>query len=442
MGLTLRGGTVLVSLDPPRLVHGDVVVDGGRVVAVGAAGGTAAGPARDCSGCLILPGQVNAHTHLYSALARGMPYRLPPPRNFLQILQRVWWRLDRALDEASLRASALLGGLEALLAGTTTLIDHHASPNAIDGALDVIAEALETLGVRSVLCYEVTDRDGPERARAGLAENRRFLRRRHPLTRGLAGAHASFTLSEETLAECVAVARAAGVGVHIHVAEDLADQRDALARFERRVVRRLADAGALDGGALLAHCVHVDEEEVALIQAHRATVAHNARSNMHNSVGRAPVGRLGGRVVLGTDGIGGDMFAEGRAAYWRAREDDIAVGVDWPLRRLAAAAALAGRLFGEPLLGRLEPGAPADLVVLAYLPPTPLAAENVAGHWVFGLSAAQVRDVVVAGELVVADRQPTRVDRAAVVAEATAQAARLWQRLEALGPHPYEPAGT
>lgn len=438
MSLALCGGTVLASLDAPRLVHTDVVIEGDRIATVGPA--PEGVPRRDCSGCLIIPGNVCAHTHLYSALARGMPYRLPAPANFVEILQRVWWRLDRALDGAAVRASALAGGMDALLSGTTALIDHHASPNAIDGSLDVLAEALEALGLRSVLCYEVTDRDGPARAQAGVAENRRFQASRRRLTRGLVGAHASFTLSDHTLAACVDCARAAGLGLHIHVAEDAADQDDALARFGRRVVHRLAEAGALERGAILAHCVHVNADEISAIKTAGACVAHNARSNMNNAVGHTPVGPFGDRIVLGTDGIGGDMFAESQCAYWRARDDDVMLGMAWPIERLAAGAQMVGRLFGEPLLGRVVAGAPADLAVLRYAPPTPLYDQNVAGHWVFGLSARIVRDVVVAGELVVADGRLTRVDQEEIVAGAVVQAERLWRRLDEIGPHEFEPA--
>ena len=439
MTLVLVGGSVLTALDPPAVVRAGVVMDAGRITQVGAA--PAGTPTRDCSGCLVIPGNVCGHTHIYSALARGMPYRLAPPANFLQILQRVWWRLDRALDAETIRASARAAGLDALLAGTTTLIDHHASPNAIDGSLDILADALEELGLRSVLGYEVTDRDGPERARAGVAENRRFLKSPRRLTRGLVGAHASFTLSVETLAACVEVARTTGRGIHIHIAEDPADERDALARFGRRVVHRLADAGALDERAILAHCIHVDANEIEAIRASGATVAHNARSNMNNAVGRAPVARLGERVVLGTDGIGGDMFAESQTAYWRAREEDVFLPIDWPLARMAETGRLAGRIFGEPLLGRIEPGAPADLTVLAYATPTPWHEGNVAGHWVFGLSGRYVRDVVVAGELVLADRRLTRVDQDHLLVEARRQADRLWRRLDEIGPHEFTPAG-
>jgi putative selenium metabolism protein SsnA len=441
MTSALTGGTVLASLSPPRLVEGDVVFEGSHIVAVGEAPPDA--NRRDCSGCLIIPGNVCAHMHLYSALARGMPFDLEPPRNFVQILQRIWWRLDRALDLDLVRVSTLLGGMEALLSGTTTLVDHHASPDAIDGSLDVMADALDELGIRSVLCYEVTDRDGPERAESGLEENRRFLKgaSARPLTRGMVGAHASFTLSEETLAGCVDIAREQQSGLHIHVAEDRADEADAEARFGMPVVDRLAAAGVLSDGTLLAHCVHLTGPEIDLVRRSGATVAHNPRSNMNNGVGRAPIRQLGERVALGTDGIGADMFAESQAGFWRLREEDLSVGPDWCLERLVEGARFIRPIFDGQAFGRLEPDAPADLVVLDYEVPTPIHAGNVAGHWAFGLGSNHVRDVLVNGELVVADRRLVRMDQDEIAALATAAAERLWARLEGIRPHPFEPAG-
>jgi putative selenium metabolism protein SsnA len=417
---------IVVSLDPVHLAAGDLWVDGGRI----------AEPRRGTriatDGLLVVPGNVCAHTHLYSALARGMPYTLEPPQSFLQILQRVWWRLDRALDEETIRASALVGGMEALLSGTTTLVDHHASPNAIDGSLDVIEESLRSLGIRSVLCYETSDRDGPEYAVAGLVENRRFLDRARrepppPLARAMVGAHASFTLSDETLAECAELGP-----LHVHAAEDGVD---------RGAVARLASVGALDEHTLLAHGVHLGDEELELVRETHATVAHNARSNMNNAVGRAPVGSIGPRLALGTDGIGCDMFEESRAAFFRLREDDLGTGPDWPLARLAESARLAGRMFGEPLLGTLQRGAPADLVVLDYPPPAPVRNSTFAGHWIFGLSSRAVRDVMVAGEWVVRGRRLALSDQDGLAAFARDQAERLWARLAETPAHGFEPKG-
>ena len=412
---------IVRSLDPLRLDEGELWVDGDRVAEPGH------GARVDPGAGLVLPGNVCAHTHVYSALARGMPYALEPPRDFLQILQRVWWRLDRALDEESIRASALVGAMEALLSGTTTLVDHHASPNAIDGSLDVIADAFESLGVRSVLCYETSDRDGPERALAGVEENRRFIATKRPLTRGLIGAHASFTLSDETLLAC-----AEAGPLHIHAAEGVVDTG---------AVGRLARLGVLDEHTLLAHGIHVDDEELADFLASGATLAHNARSNMNNAVGRARVRDLGSRVALGTDGIGSDMFEESRAAWFRLHEDDLLAPWDFPLATLAESARLAGRIFGEPLLGTLEPGAPADLAVLDYVPPAPLGGGNLAGHWIFGLASRHVRDVMVGGRWVVRDRRLALVDQDALAAEARGAAERLWARLEATPVHTFESQG-
>jgi putative selenium metabolism protein SsnA len=421
----LTGATVVVSLDPLRIVETDLHVRDGRIAE------PESGPQRDCTGCLIVPGNVCSHTHLYSALARGMPYGLEPPESFLQILQRIWWRLDRALDEDAVRASALVGGMEALLSGTTTLVDHHASPNAIDGSLDAIEEALRGLGVRSVLCYETSDRDGPERARAGIEENRRFLERvrreQPPLARALVGAHASFTLSDETLAACAELGP-----LHVHAAEDGVDVG---------AVERLAAAGALGDRTLLAHGVHLGELELEHVRAAGASVAHNARSNMNNAVGRASLGELGRRVSLGTDGIGSDMFEESRTAYFRLREADAAAAAGWALAHLAASARLAGRIFDEPLLGTLEPGAPADLAVLDYVPPAPLDEASLAGHWIFGLSARHVRHVMVGGEWVVRDRRLALADQDELAAQARAEAARLWRRLDEIPAHTFEPIG-
>jgi putative selenium metabolism protein SsnA len=436
--LSLVGGTVVTSLSPPAVVRGDVTIEDGRIAHVG----TDWPPDRqrlDCRGCLVIPGLVCAHHHLYSSLARGMPYALEPPTNFVEILRRVWWRLDRALDAESTLASAWVGAYEALLAGTTTIVDHHASPSSISESLGQVLMGVASAGARSILCYEVSDRDGAKRAEEALAETRRFGRA-GPLVRTMVGAHASFTLSDETLAACVDLARDLDTGIHIHVAEDGADQRDALARFGKRVVPRLVDAGVLDERALLAHCIHLDDDEIAAVNASGATSVHNPRSNMSNGVGRARVGAFE-RLALGTDGISGDMFAEAQAGYWRARETDLGVSPQWALDRLGESARFAGSMFDEPLLGRVVPGAPADVIVVEYDPPTELTAETLASHFVFGLASTMVRHVLVAGGVVVHQHRLSRPPPWQDGDHVREAADGLWRRMAAIPEHPFVPEG-
>jgi putative selenium metabolism protein SsnA len=404
----------------------DIGVSGERI------GGREAGTGSvDASGCIVMPGNVCSHHHLYSALARGMPAPDTPPRTFPEILERVWWRLDRALDHETIRLSATLGALEAVKAGTTSIVDHHASPEAIDGSLDDVAIGLQEVGARAAICYEVTDRGGTDRARAGIAENVRFIRSdRWPLIRGMMGAHASFTVGDETLSALVGEARDAGAAVHIHLAEDDCDERDSLEKYGVRTAHRLADKGALREGDLVAHGVHLDDSEIETVRASGAWIAHNPRSNMNNGVGYAPVGAMGERVCLGTDGIDGDLFAEARSAYFKARETSPEADPRWALDRVGAGAALVGSVFGEPAMGALEAGAPADLVILEYGAPTPLEAANLAAHFVFGMGAWHVRDVMIAGTWVVRDREHLAVDETELRARCREAAPKLWDRMQ------------
>lgn len=427
MATVLAGGTT-ACLSPREVRAGDVWVDQGRVT--GARDDHA--QRVDCSGCLVVPGNVCAHTHLYSALARGMPAPSRSPRNFPEILELVWWRLDRALDEASIRSSALIGALDALRCGTTSLVDHHASPEWIDGSLDVLADGIARVGARSIVCYEVTDRGGSERRNLGLRENERFLRENERrLVQGMVGAHASFTLDDETLEALAAMAGQTGAGVHIHVAEDVFDEEDSLRRTGKRVAQRLQDAGILGESSIAAHGVHLQPAEIQTLQASRTWLVHNCRSNMNNSVGRAPVLQFGERSALGTDGIDGDMFAESRTAYFRARDDSQDAYAEQFTDLLSRGAELVGAAFGLPV-GTLEPGAAADLVVLEYDPPTPLTSDNLAWHLMFAFSARMVRDVMVGGEWVIRDRTFVSLDEEKIRSEAREQARRLWQRMETL----------
>lgn len=335
---------------------------------------------------LTTPGLVCAHHHLYSALAPGMPAPPRAPRGFAEILELVWWRLDCALDAESIRWSALLGALDALEGGTTAIVDHHSSPNAIEGSLSVIADACAEVGIRVVCCYEVTDRNGTDRARAALDENERFIRDGGA---GMVGAHACFTLSDETLDAVCALASDLDVGVHIHVAEDLVDA-DAGARLESRAQPTW----------VLAHAVHLDRPLAG-------TIVHNPRSNMVNGVGYARPQRWAAPVALGSDGIGADMLDEFRLAFARLREDDADAVPDTPWRWLWAGASLV-------------PDVERDVVTWDHdLTPATAAYQT----------AIRPRRVEVDGEVVLDDGAPTRVDPVEIRTRAREEAEKLWQRL-------------
>lgn len=414
----------LLHLDPPRVERGELRVVGESLVEPG---GGPEEPVLDLEGAWVLPGLVCGHTHLYSALSCGMPLPATPPARFSEMLAQVWWRLDRALDRESIEVSAAVGGIAALRAGVTTLFDHHASPNFIEGSLEVLDGPLDALGLRRVLCYEITDRGGPTQARAGLAAHHELLASPSHWRAGLVGAHASFTLSDETLTAAAGMARDAGVGLHIHVAEALDDR----ATTGEPLIGRLGRLGALLPDSVLAHCVHLDSEELARVADAGAWVSHQPRSNMNNAVGHAPLAAFGDRTMLGTDGIGADMLAELQVGWLRAQED----GAPWSparwTRALATGATLAGRLLGLPL-GRLVPGAAADLVVLDPVPGPPLSAESLAAALIYRMSAAQVRHVMVGGRWRLWDHQPTGLDAAEVDRRACTVAPALWQRMESL----------
>ncbi|MGB9626558.1 MAG: amidohydrolase family protein [Phycisphaerae bacterium] len=432
MGILLRHAH-LVELDPPNSGVGDIRVDGAVIARVSSAiEPESADEIVDVEGAVVMPGLVNGHAHLYSALAVGMPAPAEAPRSFLEILERVWWRLDRALDAESLEVSATIGALDALRHGTTTVIDHHSSPNTIEGSLDRVMRGVDRVGLRGVLCYEVTDRNGDAGRAAGIEENRRFAeacRRRNDGRFGaMMGAHAGFTLSDEAMAE---MARSPDLPLHIHVAEDPCDERISRARYGATPVERLDRHGLLNANALLAHAIHLSRADLARVQQAGATVAHCPQSNMNNRVGHAPVDQLGVPIALGTDGLGNDMPAEARIAWLKARDAGIAIPPQQAVAMLGTAQRTAGRLLGIRL-GELRPGAAADLVVMDYHPATPLDAANLAGHVLFGMGAATMRHVMVAGRWAMFDRQVKGLDEAECRAQASRAAAALWARMSGI----------
>jgi putative selenium metabolism protein SsnA len=438
MSYLLKAATI-VTLDPPAIEHGDLRIAQGHIVERGAQlDARQDEEVINLAGKLIIPGMVCAHTHLYSTLARGMPAPPRPPLNFKEILELVWWRLDRALDEETIYWSAMAGAMDAARAGTTCLFDHHASPAHISGSLQIVREAIENVGLRAVLCYEVTDRGGTQEREKGLDENLALLNWVRDSTspgletipklfQGMVGAHASFTLSDESLDYCAELMQVFDAGLHIHAAEDRWDVVDARSRYKLGVVERLARHGALNSRTILAHGTHLSDEDIDIARSAGVWFAHNPRSNMNNQVGYAPVGKFGDRVVLGTDGIGADMFEETRLSFFKSRDARAGFGADEWLRALANNHRLASQAFGADLR-RLRAGSLADLTVLDYGAPTPVTSDNLAWHLVFGMTSASVESVMVNGRFVIRNRQSV-VDDQDLYERARAASEKLWAKL-------------
>jgi len=374
----------------------------------------------DCQGCIVVPGAVNAHTHLYSGL---VPLDMPPPaeapKNFVEILQRVWWRLDRALDEASLRAASRLYVAESLLAGTTALLDHHESPGFVDGSLDVLAAAAQTLGCRLVTCFGATDRNGGHlEGQLGLRECRRFIEgNQRPLVRGMVGLHASFTVSDQTVRAAGELASELSVPMHVHLAEDLADVADAKQRGFEGPLERLQSLGALPGGSIVAHGVHLSEAQVKAADEAGLWLVQNPRSNAGNRVGYARSLSASGRVALGTDGYPADMRAERAALLDESRSAGVSLDerAVWN-RSTGGYRLLCERFVGERFGPELDVGLAADLVVFE--------SEQAAKE-----PGTPPRHVVVAGQVVVQDGRLVHDDMEEIRAYAEVEAPRLWERM-------------
>jgi putative selenium metabolism protein SsnA len=436
-----NGVVVTAFSDAEVIPAGAVAWEGQRIVQIGTASElrSAYPNARylDAHNGLIMPGLVNLHHHFYSALARGFDPGAPMA-NFAEVLDRLWWRLDRALDAETVRISAELSAADCIRWGCTTVFDHHASPSCISGSLDIIANALEIAGLSAVLCYEVTDRNGKPGATSGLDENLAFTeaRREHPRIRGTVGLHASFTLRDDTLA-LAADRRHESSGCHIHVAEDPVDVDASRAAFGRGPVERLVDFGLLDERSLLAHGIHLEPKDYRTIAQHKGVVVHNPESNANNGVGHLDVVQVaqhGCLVGLGTDGMSSSMFRALRAAFLahRAARGDPSAGFDVLPDLLGNNVLTARRFFDEPLLGELTSGAPADLIVIDAQPPTPIGQANLFGHLVYGATEYPVRHTVAGGEVVLENFTHTTIDTERLTARAREVAPAIWKRIAAL----------
>jgi putative selenium metabolism protein SsnA len=417
----------------------DVVIEGAFIIEVGknAAKKYRAIKTIDLANKYISPGIVCSHNHFYSALARGIQARIEPSKDFAGILEHLWWRLDRALDEETLYYSGLVGALEAIKAGTTSVIDHNASPSFINGSLATLRKSFEKVGLRGILAYEVTDRNGEAGMKEGVAESIAFCKaiakdkKKTPhLIESAIGGHAPFTLGDASLTLIADAISATKKGIHIHVAEDQYDATFSQQRYNKELLERLEEFGILNGKAILVHGVYLGDHDIDIINKHDAYLIHNPRSNMNNSVGYMhKLGRVK-NVALGTDGIGSNMFEESKLAFFKSSDAKGSLSPNDILKFLHNGNDLLARYFGYKF-GKIEKGYIADIVVYDYNPPTPIVDENVAAHFIYGFSSRDVETVIVNGNIVYENRVfPFDVD--GIYKEAQKVARTLWKKMDKL----------
>ena len=443
--MIITNGKIITWTEPNQILEGfDLLIRAGKISSIQKSGQLqTAFPQEeilDAEGKWVMPGNICAHTHFYGAYSRGMAIPGPAPRDFSEILASLWWKLDKALDEEGVYYSALTLLIDAIKYGTTTLFDHHASPNVIDGSLDIIYKALHESGLRASLCYEVTDRDGKEKAKAGMRENSRFIRRAaggklDALVRAHFGLHASLTVSDETL-EAAVNENNGQAGFHAHAAEGLIDETDALQKYGKRVIKRFADRGILGPRTILAHGVHLDETEMDLLKASGTWLSHQPRSNQNNAVGVTPVPEMlarGVKVCLGNDGFSNAMWDEWFSSYLiqkdHAHNPGVMTGDQIVKMAITHNSELATTTFDGLQIGKIVPDAAADLIFVDYQPITPLSAGNLPWHILFGFRSGMVTMTMVAGKILMQNRKLLFLDEAAIAAKSREVAARTWAKI-------------
>ena len=435
----IKGGLVVTCDEKGTIIpDGFVRIKGEKIAEIGS--GTPVEPSEqtiDASGCVMIPGLITAHTHLYGILLRGANLNIEPPIDFAQILQRVWWPVDEALTLEDAKASALSASADMLRNGSTFFADTYSGPNSIEGSLDAIAEATRKIGIRAMLAFEMTERNEAGEASRGLKENIQFAKkcRKDPLTSAMMSVHASFTVSDELVTKAVAAAGDLDMPITVHTSEGLVDLYHNLEKYGERTVERLDRVGLLGPRTVLAHCVHVDEHELDLIAASGSSVAHNPMSNMLNAVGTAPVPEMlerGIPVGLGNDGWIYDPFENMRCALTVHRLATGNPSIIGPEEILRMATLDGATCYGlEHEIGSIEPGKLADIVLLdTTRVPTPLTPDSVVGHLVNTFSGRDVRSVIVHGEKVVDDSRLVRISDEEVSKISSESATRLWRKLE------------
>ena len=434
----------LITRDPNGTGYypdGGVVTDGGKIVEVGTTADLKVKYPQaefvDAKGGVIMPGLINAHTHIYSALARGLSINGYNPTNFYEVLDGQWWYIDRNLDLEATRASAQALVIDSIKQGVTTIFDHHASFCEIPGSLMKIAEVTKEFGMRACLCYEVSDRNGEEKSIQSVQENKDFIdyceKNPDPMLKAMFGGHALFTISDKTF-DRMQAANGGRVGYHIHVSEGMNDVYDSLQNYGRRPVQRLQDHGILGEKTILGHCIHVNTAEMDIIKATDTMCVNNPESNMGNAVGCSPILQLykkGILVGLGTDAYTNDMLESIKVALTIQRHNACMPNVGWceVTDMLFKNNAKMAARTGFPTLGVLAPGAAADVIVMDYKPFTPFSAENIDGHMLFGMMGKNCRTTIINGKVLYKDREFVGIDEERINAWTMEQAKKLWGEL-------------
>ena len=392
----------------------------------------------DAKGRIVMPGFINAHMHYYSTFARGMSLGGKPATTFGEILSGLWWRLDKQLNLDDVYYSCVGPMIDEVRSGVTTVIDHHASPFAVEGSLFKIAEAARLFGIRSNLCYETSDRDGEQIAAAGIRENAEFARycREHndDMLGALFGMHAQMTISEKTLERCLEAAAGTGAGFHIHAAEGIEDVVDAISKYGLRVIERLHKHGVLSPKSIAVHCIHITEEEMDMLKSSGVAVVHNPQSNMGNAVGVSPVLDMLKRGVLagmGTDGYSADVLDSYKTAAILHKHDKKLPSVAWaePPAMLFENNKKIIERFIRGKTGTIAKDHYADIIIVDYKGPTPVNADTINSHILFGITGRHVDTTIINGRIVMKDRGLVNIDEEALMAKSREHAEKLWKRI-------------
>ena len=441
--MILKNGRVITQdKDRPYIEDGAVVIEGNKIIAVDTTENILAKYKEediiDVDGKVIMPGFINTHHHIYSAFARGMASSGKPNENFLEILENLWWKIDKKLSLEDLKYSAYTTYIDCIKKGVTTVFDHNASPFAVTGSLDSIADAAKDLGLRTCLCYEVSDRDGEKIAQEGIDENINFIKKYNTdeqnMIKGLFGLHASFTLSDETLRKCDEELKGLNAGYHVHVAEGIDDLEQCLEKYGKRVVERLRDMNILGDKTIAVHCIHVTDDELNILRDTNTMVVHNPESNMGNAVGCQPFLELhqkGITIGLGTDGYTSDMTESMKVAniiHKHVKQNPSVAWGEVPVSMFENNRKIAQKYFSGDL-GILRAGALADVIVVDYDPLTPMNENNINSHILFGFTGKDVVTTIIDGKVIMQDRKLVGINEKEIFKTSREVAKKLWDRM-------------